>query len=671
MSLTFVTPQNFSSTSFRSSPSTVGLKDDIVSDPQTLSLRSLHPAFDITRWLCAVSHISLIILLASFAFRQPDKTDHRVILFSHPSYLISDDETDLIGQAFEVAVEIAYGWIVVGWTVILTFTTQKLARRRQLNLLVSLTSTHDANEAWMGMGSAFLSLLKCRQLGLRGSLNPIFLPLAYLGGVASLHSIAINMFDLVPASVNTTFLFTSTGIPNFSGNASSNILTGSSALLTMQSLDGLKFPGLASNGLGIIYDIPNPAEILNVPSDFNVWVNATRFDVSCGSLSGEVVSINNGPTFVFSPEIDIPTNLSTIVVDLPLIISQRSLLMRPAPWGDEFPDPNDPRAFWPSSILVFSTVDIQDSSSNTVKLVPVNPPMTYPKFNSTTFSTTSQVAALACNLTVEQYSNKALIDPRNNTLLRLDGEGNKTSAQLSSFPVTARPPLYSNVSLAAEDALISLWSLLPISSTSPMNDRLQGFCLENTSNNFTNCGTLFEAEQFVMESLDIFPDFLLPDNVTSSESIQLKDLENVLARMTAIEFWAEGQGKNMKFENTLDDAITGGAASSFVTNQNTVELEEPKLVFMIYRKNLFAALALAIFLLVLATPSLLDKNNLKIDSIGVLQMIWLASYHPEMHQSITKLDNPSIDELRKEGLRVRRVLGNHSSNQPPEAMGPF
>ncbi|KIK67680.1 hypothetical protein GYMLUDRAFT_788375 [Collybiopsis luxurians FD-317 M1] len=671
MSSSFDTPQNPSSASFRSNPSMAGLKDGIVLEQQSLSPRRLHAAFDALKWLCVVSHISLIILLASFAFRRPDKTDHSLITFSHPSYLITDDDSDLSGYFFLSAISITYGGIVVGWTAVLTLITQKLALRRQLNLLTSLTSTHDANEAWMGTGSAVMGLLKLRQLGLRAALNPIILPLAYLGAISSLHSVAMEMLDLAPVPENTTVSFSSTGIPDFSGYGSHNILTGSSALLTMQSLDGLDFTGLAPDGTGIIYDIPNPVEIKKVPSYVDIWVNATRFDVSCGSLSGAVESTDNGTTFVFSPEIDIPTSLSSTIIDLPIIISQRSLLIRPAPWGAEFPDANDPRALWPSSILIFSTVDIQDSSNNTVNTVPVNPPMTYPQFNSTATSTTSQVAVLACNLTVDQYSNKALIDPFDNGLLHLKGEGNKTSAQLNSFPVTTRPSLYTNVSQAAEDALISIWSLLPISATSPMDGLLQSYCLDNISNNFTDCGTLFEAEQFVMESLNIFPDFLLPDNVTSSQSIQLQDLENTLSRMTAIEFWAESEGNNLKFANTLSNAITGSSASSFVTHNNSVEFQQDRLVLVLDRRNLFVALALAIFLLAVASPCVLDKNNVKIDSVGLLQMVWLANYHPEMRQSIAKLENPSIEELRKEGLRVKRVLAKHPLDQPPEALELF
>ncbi|KIK67602.1 hypothetical protein GYMLUDRAFT_237831 [Collybiopsis luxurians FD-317 M1] len=670
--------QYHSSTSFRSGSDAMDQKNESyypsedklfpnISMPQILSKRNLHPAFDVMRWLCVASHITLIVFLASFAFRRPDKANSGYIFFSQPSFPIIDDD-DNVGKLLQKGVKQAFGWIITGWTVILTLTTQRLALRRQLNLYNSLTAKHDANEAWMGLGSAILSSLKWRQLGFRVSMNSIFLPLLYLGGIASLHSVAVGMFGLVPRATNTTIPFTSSGLPDFSGTDAGNLLTGSTALLTMLSLGDLEFPGLASNGLGISYDIPDPVEILNVPSEVPVLVNATRFDVSCGSLSGAVSDTKDGADFIFSSNMGVPTGL---IEEFPSVISQRSLFIRPAPWGSAFPDASDPRAYWPSSILVFSTVNIEDSSNNTVKMVPVNPPMTYPRFNSTITSTTFQVAALACNLTIDQFTNKALIDPSNNTLLELDGEGNKTSAQLSPFPVSRRPSLFTNDSQAAEDALISTWNFLPISSTSPMNDQLQSFCLDN--NNFTSCGMLFEAEQFVMESLNIFPDFLLPDNVTSAQTIQLKDLENVLARMTAIEFWAEGHGNNLKFANTFDtSALSSGSGiavsstTAFVKNQNTVQFEETLLVFAIERLDLYIALAISVLLLVLATPSLLDNNSLKIDSIGILQMIWLANDHPEIQQSITKLDDPSIDDLRREGILIQRNFHRHATDGPQQ-----
>lgn len=77
----------------------------------------------------------------------------------------------------------------------------------------------------MGFGSAAMASIKWRELGFRASLNSIFLPLAYLAGIASLHSVATGMFGLSPKPVNTTFPFSSQGIPDFTGAAVGNALT--------------------------------------------------------------------------------------------------------------------------------------------------------------------------------------------------------------------------------------------------------------------------------------------------------------------------------------------------------------------------------------------------------------------------------------------------------------
>ncbi|KAE9405267.1 hypothetical protein BT96DRAFT_346998 [Gymnopus androsaceus JB14] len=205
--------------------------------------------------------------------------------------------------------------------------------------------------------------------------------------------------------------------------------------------------------------------------------------------------------------------------------------------------------------------------------------MTYTPFNSTIPSSTSQITALACNMTVDMWSNKAFVDPISNALLGITGEVNKTSSISSPFPAVYRStPL--NASSPAE-ALLDIWGVLPTQSVSPLASALLTACTE--SNTEAVCGTLYQPEQFVMESLNIFPDILLDES--SSPSIGLTDLENVLARMTAIEFWAEGQGNNLKFANALATEGVAGASTNrvFTINQNTVQIQKFFLVFAINR----------------------------------------------------------------------------------------
>lgn len=68
----------------------------------------------------------------------------------------------------------------------------------------------------------FLSL-KWRQLEFRESLNSLFLPLLYLAGIASLHSVGTGMFGLVATSLDENFTFLSQGLPDFT-NTAGNVL---------------------------------------------------------------------------------------------------------------------------------------------------------------------------------------------------------------------------------------------------------------------------------------------------------------------------------------------------------------------------------------------------------------------------------------------------------------
>ncbi|KAJ3751957.1 hypothetical protein EV360DRAFT_75776, partial [Lentinula raphanica] len=541
------------------------------------------------------------------------------------------------------------------WTILLTFTTQRLALRQQLNLENSLTAKHDANEAWLGLGSSLLAVLKLRQLGVgKDALNSIFLPLLYLAGIASLHSIGSNMFGLEFKAVNNSFSFTSQGLPDFTAT-DRNALGGSGALLTMLSLDDLDFPGLAPRGIGVTYDLPNLNETFP-PTIQHVDVAATYFNVTCGSLSGSVQNMNeSGTAYSFEPGLGLDNIVLSGSDAFPNTLSQHSVAIRPAPWGYYFTDPSDVLASWPSSILIFTTVSVVDSFNTTIQPVPVSPPMTYIPQNQTVYSSTSQITALACNLTVDTLFNISIDTSsfflKRHSIKHITKQANKTSAKLNAFPTTLRTTPV-DVFNSPEDALIALWSQLPIASVSPLSEQVTSLCTQN--NSLEICGTLYESEQFVMESLNIFPDLLLPSTSNNVESIDLAELENLLSRMTAIEIWAEGQGNDLKFANQITTSEGVTTNKTVITHNNERVYNDFFLSFGFDRTKLFTVIGIVVTLLLLAAPSILDNNDLKIDSIGILQMIWLAHIHADRHALITKLENPSTDDLRKEGLKIKQ-----------------
>ncbi|KAJ3878376.1 hypothetical protein F5051DRAFT_488287 [Lentinula edodes] len=599
--------------------------------------KKMNPLLDIMRWTCLFAHVSLIVLLIVLIALQQE-------LRSEP---ISDSYAEFV--VWEVFSEID-GYIITGWIIVLTLTTQRLALRRQLNLTNSVTAKHDANEAWMGTGAAILTSLKWRQHGFKKSIQSIFYPLAYLSALSAFHSSATGIIQTV-LEPGRSFTFQSQGIPNFTASLQ-NEYVGADSLMTMFSLNTFDFTGLANKGVGVIYETPihhHAREFDDVPGYTHLHVNATYFDVTCGSLSGSVRDIDREPVFVFADDFGLentllPGNINTF----PHTISQNGLYLRAAPWGPltQGLDATDPKYSWPSSILIFTTVPVFDSSNMAVEPVTVIEPMTYTPFNSQTNSTTTHVSALACNLTMDMSSIKADVDPIDNSLLKLHGQGNKTSANLSPFPSTYRSTPV-DMHSSPEDALLAIWSLLTYTAVSPLNQQLFMNCT-TSGNSKLACGTLYESEQFVMESLNIFPDILLPG--PSATSIQLVDLENTLSRMTAIEFWAEGQGINSKFSNRLFGG-NGGKSEVFVVNENTQWIRGDGFIYALIPYNLWISLGLAIFIFALALPSLLDKNTLEIDSIGILQMIWLVSNHPDQ-KVITQIPEPTTKILRKAGLEI-------------------
>jgi len=81
--------------------------------------------------------------------------------------------------------------------------------------------------------------------------------------------------------------------------------------------------------------------------------------------------------------------------------------------------------------------------------------------------------------------------------------------------------------------------------------------------------------------------------------------------------------------------------------------------------KLYGAFALSIFLLALAAPAILDNNNLQIDSIGILQMVWLLQEHKELQEKIGQVPEPTTDDLRVAGQDTNVCFGTHHHHTLP------
>lgn len=71
-------------------------------------------------------------------------------------------------------------------------------------------------------------------------------------------------------------------------------------------------------------------------------------------------------------------------------------------------------------------------------------------------------------------------------------------------------------------------------------------------------------------------------------------------------------------------------------------------------------LVISLILLVIAiriTREPHGGNHKTIDTIGVLEIIWLIRHRPELQSLLSQVDEPSVDKLRAAGMVDLRMAG--------------
>jgi len=88
-------------------------------------------------------------------------------------------------------------------------TTQQLVVRRDLNAPQTLTSTHDNDSAWCGLGSSLLTLW--RQIEIPAHVSGTIIAVVYLSGMAALHVTTPSLFNIEAFNITGTELIGTRG----------------------------------------------------------------------------------------------------------------------------------------------------------------------------------------------------------------------------------------------------------------------------------------------------------------------------------------------------------------------------------------------------------------------------------------------------------------------------
>jgi len=95
------------------------------------------------------------------------------------------------------------------WTTLMLLTTQQLVVRRDMGIPRTLTSIHDSDGAWYGLGSSLLALW--RQTKIPAHVSGTFVAVLYLSGIATLHITTPALFAVEVFNATGTEIVRTTG----------------------------------------------------------------------------------------------------------------------------------------------------------------------------------------------------------------------------------------------------------------------------------------------------------------------------------------------------------------------------------------------------------------------------------------------------------------------------
>ncbi|KAF9242065.1 hypothetical protein BU15DRAFT_72996 [Melanogaster broomeanus] len=216
--------------------------------------------------LCFVLHAFLLLLHLILLALYAAQVEHRLIIpFGTKSNIAS------------TAITITMQSFITGYAAILVLCTQRLALRRNLCLRQTLTATHDLSASWTDLGAALVSLW--RQRYVRSSVFGTISVALYLGAIAVLHVTTSTLLSLQSFNgTETVPVSTSPAMSDLSGTdvGAYNWADASSVMRLLDRLPDMTVVGLANNTL---YDVLSDTSGMG-----NTTVNATTFEVTCGSL---------------------------------------------------------------------------------------------------------------------------------------------------------------------------------------------------------------------------------------------------------------------------------------------------------------------------------------------------------------------------------------------------
>ncbi|KAI5897704.1 uncharacterized protein SCHCODRAFT_02662674 [Schizophyllum commune H4-8] len=495
---------------------------------------------------------------------------------------------------------------------LLIWLTQGLALRRLLTSQQTLTAMHDEYNSWIGLGSALMSLY-C-QTRLRSALFPVICITSYLVEAAILHITIPAMFTLVVASRGRSeeasiipaypnaynWLYPNDEVAPLLHTLFSDA---SSLLPYVGDLQPENTIGLAKSTLY--------GQLQSRDGEGTAIVNATTFNVTCGSLDGvEVVNdiVQNGDQVVWY-------NISHVYPDGSKQHNVAVNYIQPTNamalgFAEEMASNR--------SFYLYGNFDIEDSAGTLLPNLTLSNRRGLP----------ANMSLIGCDL--YSYNHTVPVDVSS----RVVDESAVPPLRASSIWSVWQPQ--SPVDPEALD-LLDLWSTAVSTQCSTT------YSLGGPGTKYL--GFMEKYALYIVSTLGME----LPGRTSLNPlraRVQLHEVENALSKLAASYFWSANQ------HNYHRGSQLGGQ----LTEYSQIWVYEPVQRLHLNLTSVAVGLVTSFFLMV--TNVLLVRpreSRLKgavdvLDSLGLLQIIWFLRDRPEVLDTVGRVENPTEDELRLAGL---------------------
>ncbi|GJE88180.1 hypothetical protein PsYK624_042630 [Phanerochaete sordida] len=544
------------------------------------------------------------------------------------------------------------------YTAVLVLLTQRLALRRDLNTPQTLTALHDKSSAWLGVGSALVSLWQ--QTKLRVATGGVLSIALYLLSVFMVHISIPSILHLQLYNATTPAQY-----PTRLARASftSNLVSAYDILLVYGQIQKI---GLLEN---MVYDI-----IPEVPNAVgNTTVGASLYDVDCMTLPAFTTPYGtlSNKSGALTSLIQIDSN-ATVTFALPyypaIYAGIPDQYIAEDCSGSAGPIYTDSNCWFP--IFMASTVPILDSTGQETPW----PENSWVGMGSTVIQTTDmppsvsmsglQIVSCALNVTDLQISVDA------------------TTRQPLSAPEVPSTASWRNApwpdKKISNDPLILDARNVPIAS--PQSGHEMAATVFATDINGTSSPTAptflsqfdFPSAATISQSPTAFDVFLqeelglVTENFVTQDraNITLVELNKSMAKALAAVHWY-GQQLNYSDPHASNRSIYmyGSSTPNLMqpvrpvpvegAGQATVMVVQPR-----YRANLnllaiIFGLVSSMTMLLLATVLLAIPSSVRthsasttVDSAGILQITWLLGHEPHL----AEVEKPELEALRAAGM---------------------